>query len=1191
MNRPVGRVGRDRWARRSPVGRPGGPALPGFWPLAGILDVAKSSLLLGVWLLGCAVSTGAAPVTGQVLSLDSRDQWVLAADPANVGKQQQWWSGPRPEARPARVPGSIQETLGEYHGVAWYWRAVKVPRHPHADGRYLLRFWSVDYFIEVWVNGRPVGQHEGVDTMVELDVTDAIRPEAENLVAVRLINPGNSPVDGFVIRECPGRNKFDPWGPGSTYNQGGFLDSVELLLTAPVRVESLYLKPDWQSGVIEAEVNVRNVTGKPTQGSLVLSVAPASGGEALDLSTTAVELAAGDTLAKAQVRVRDFRLWSLEDPMLYRVAARVTREGSEVMDEKSAQSGFRDFRFADGYFRLNGKRIFLKSAHFGGDSPITGILPLDPGMLRRDFLSMKLMGFNMARCIAGLGRRFMMDLADEIGFLVYDESYAAWCVTPSPRLAERWNRTVGGMIKRDRNHPSVVIWGLLNETGNGPVFMQAVNSLDFVKSLDDTRLVMLNSGRFDGMMIERIEGQRQMLPEAWSAHSGFQVPFVARNSSGAPIDHDGTIFPAGALALHVGMSGEPAVIRFTAPADGEYRIAARFIGIAGPPAPGPATTGAGYVLAKGQMLFSDKINCGGRPNEAAYEGRVTLKRGDVIDVVSGSGNETFNSDTTRVNLAITGPDGVVHEATKEWSLANRNPNGVWTYGSMAAGVVDSARFAKFERSFDGVRRSIGSLSNPGSKVWEDLLGDKHPYQGCPHTAPIIHTLRTIDGGGRPLFISEYGFGSANNLLHLRGHYAQAATGYAFDQKALDDAFKKFTNDWTRWKMADTFGNPENYFRQCVAMEAGGRLLGTSAIRANSNVVAHSLTACHDTVLAAEGLITSFREPKPGVMDAMFDAWSPLRFCAFAEPIQVMRGGSVHVEVVLVNEDVLRPGKYPVRMQVLGPDGSRPLDTSVSVEIPQKLTRPEPPYANLLFSKDVKIDGPAGAYKVFAFFEERAAAEGGEYTFWADDPAAMPKVGSTVTLWGQDDGLARWLDSKGIKTQPFGAGGAAREVILVGKAPGADFPELTKRIEAGATALFLCPAVFAKGNQPTALLPLPAKGTLTTVDDWLYQNNDWARNHPIFKGLPTGLLDYQYYREILGNKFFSGQAPPDEPVAGMINTSIGYSSGLTVAVFRQGQGRLLLNSLLVREHLSLEKPHPVAERLLRNMVNYAQADSP
>ena len=75
-------------------------------------------------------------------------------------------------------------------------------------------------------------------------------------MAVRVVNPSNTPIDGMLIRECPGRNRVDPWGPGACYNNGGLIDCVELLIAPAVRVESLYVKPDWQSGVIEAEVNV-----------------------------------------------------------------------------------------------------------------------------------------------------------------------------------------------------------------------------------------------------------------------------------------------------------------------------------------------------------------------------------------------------------------------------------------------------------------------------------------------------------------------------------------------------------------------------------------------------------------------------------------------------------------------------------------------------------------------------------------------------------------------------------------------------------------------------------------------------------------------------------------------------------------------------------------------------------------------
>ncbi len=1154
------------------------------------MNCARLCLPLCLSLLPSPASPRAAPISGRVLSLDAKDRWLVAADPANAGIRESWWKAPRPDARPIRVPGTMQEVLGDYHGVAWYWLELSIPENPHALGRYVLRFFSVDYAAEVWLNGERVGSGEGADTMFELDVTRAAKPGAKNLLAVRVINPTNVPIDGLVIREAPGRNRFEPWSPGSTYNAGGIQDSVELLITAPVRIEDLYLKPDWKSGAIDAEVAVLSALEERAKVTLELSAAPAASGETLDLRTVDSEIPPGRTVLSARVHVPDFRLWQLEDPVLYRVTARIAREGSDSVDEKSARCGFRDFRFQDGYFRLNGKRIYLKSAHFGGDSPLTGIVPFDRGMVRRDFLELKLMGFNMARCISGLERRHVMDLADEIGLMVYDECFAAWCVSPSPKLAERWLRATAGMILRDRNHPSVVIWGLLNETPNGPVFSLAVESLPRLKLLDDTRVFMLNSGRFDGQLFDAPPGadadRRPELPEAWVLGRGFQVPFVARNVRGADVEYDGTIFPAGSLSLHVGMSGELAVLRFSAPADGEYRVRAEFRGIAGPPAGGPKTTGAVYVLAGSQKLVEDAINCRGRGNETSYEGKLLLRRGQTVGIVSGSGVGAFNSDTTGADVVLVGPDGGVHDAAKDWSIRKGNPNGPWTYGWMPPGEPDPSKFAPFEGTFDGVRKSIGSLSNPGAAWWEDVLADKHPYQPCPHTASVIRTLRTIDGGPRPLFISEYGFGSANNLTHLLGHYDQVDIPYAFDRATLDAVFRRFREDWDRWRLADDFGNMESYFRQCVAMEAMGRLLGTSAIRSNPHVIAHSLTACHDTVLAAEGLITSFREPKPGVHDAMRDAWSPLRFSAFAEPLQVWKGGTAHVEVALVNEDALRPGKYTARIQVLGPAGYKALDAEAAVDVPEALPRPEPPFAKLIFSRDVEIDGPAGTYRVSAFFESGAAAEGGEYTFWVHDPAAMPQVRSAVTLWGEDAELAAWLASRGVRTRRFEERQSEREVILVGRAPGEDFAELARHIARGSAAIFLCPSVFARGDDATALLPLERKGKLTAVHDWLYNNNDWAKRHPIFDGLPTGLMDYQFYREILGHLFWTDQDVPDEIASGMTNTSIGYSSGLTISGYALGEGRFYLNTLLIRENVSSEASHPVAERILRNLLNHA-----
>ena len=1137
-------------------------------------------------LFSTVISLFSADQAGKTISLDSGDAWMLAADPDNVGKQQEWFLRTQDAAKPIRVPGTMQEVLGEYHGVAWYWRTVTIPANPFPSGHTWLRFWSIDYASEVWVNGQSVGQQECADAMVEMDVTAAVRPNQENLIAVRVVNPTNSPIDGMIIRECPGRNRVDPWTPGACYNNGGLVDSVELLISPALRVETLYVLPNWKTGAIQARVNVRNSGTQPTRGQVTISVTPQTGGESLDFRSMDSEFPVGDTPLTLVGQVSDFRLWDIENPVLYRVTVRVQSAGTNAFDEKSTNCGFRDFHFEDGYFRLNGKRIFLKSAHFGGDAPLTCAVPLDPGLLRKDFLQMKAMGFNMARCIAGLGKRYVMDQADELGFLVYDESYAAWAVTPSPHLAPRWNRAIEGMIRRDRNHPSVVIWGLLNETSNGPVFLQALNALPLVKSLDDSRVVMLNSGRFDGLMSERPDQAGAHLPEAWVTNQGFNTPMVACNRTGADLEHDGTIFPNAVVALHVGPAGESAVLRFTAPASGEYKLDAQFRGIAGPPAPGPITTGAVSIQVGGRNVFSDKLNCDGRPNEAVCQQRVTLQRGETIDFVSGSGNETFNSDTTSISASITGSDGKVYDAARDWSIAEGNPHGVWSYGYLPALSQDVSQFRPFATCFDGIRRSIGSLSNPGSLEWEDVLADKHPYQPCPHTADVIRTLRTIDGGGRPLFISEYGFGSANNLVHLAGHYDQASIAYAFDREYLDRYLRQFQSDWERWGLTDTFGDPERYFRECVAMEAMGRRLGTSAIRSNPHVIAHSLTACHDTVLAAEGLITSFREPKPGVHDAMSDVWSPLQFCTFVEPLHVVRGQSAHVEVTLVNEDALKPGTYPILIQIWGPGNSRPLQTRVQIEIPAESTRPEPSFAIPIFAQDVLMDGAPGTYHCLARFESGAAAEGGSFEFWLDDPATLPVVASPVTLWGDDKELSQWIESRGLLASASSPVPATHDVLLIGNAPGTDWNELKRRIESGATAVFLCPSVFAQGDQSLALLPVEPQGRLEAVRDWLYQNNDWAKSHPIFAGLPTGLLDYQYYREILGEHFFVGQDVPDEVVAGMINTSYGYQAGLTMGVYRLGAGRVILNSLRVRENLSATSSHPVAEHLLRNMLNYA-----
>ncbi len=1157
------------------------------------------------------------PAIDRVASLDGR--WLLAPDAQNVGRDQKWFEAPQPEAKPTPVPWIIQEVFPGHHGVAWYWRDFTAPANPHPQGRYLLRFWAVDYLADVWLNGVHVGSHEGGEDPFVLDVTAAVKPGAVNRVAVRVLNPTDRPIDGIVLAQTPRRNKTAPYSPGSDYNYGGITDSVELLVVPQARVEDVFAQPDSATGNVRVQATVRNAGQSAVRGRLRVSVAPAADGPTIDTAEIARELPPGETLVEATLRVPQPHLWDLNDPYLYRVTARVAADGGEGFDEQSARCGFRDFRFADGYFRLNGRRIYLKSSHTGADTPVGIRVAYDRDLLRRDLLNCKVMGFNMVRFIAGVPQRYQLDLCDEIGLMVYEENFASWCLMDSPQMGERFDHSTLGMVRRDRNHPSVVMWGLLNETGDGPVFLRAVAALPKVRALDPGRMVMLNSGGADSYQ----GASPGAGPTTWRVEASL-VPNVTRNVRDKDLFFDGTTWPPGVFALHPGVGGEYSVVRWTAPADGQYALAARFTDIV---VHGHAATDV-HIFHQGKPLFEDFINLKGRGGKADFAGKLAVKKGDAIDVVVGIGDERPFGDTTALAMTLKSEAGRVYDVAADFST-KANPNGPWTYGFLAPGPKpDLKTLAKYAVGEAELRKAIGRIANPGSNEWEDVLADRHPYQPLPHNAGVVHTLRTVDGWGKPLWLSEYGIGSALDLPRLARHYEQLGKTHCEDAVAYRRYLDAFMADWARWKMADTFANPEDYFRQCLGWMAGLRLLGTKAIRANPCVVGYSLTGTQDQGLTGEGLTTTFRELKPGTIDAMFEAWAPLRWCLFVEPVQVYRGQKATLDAVLANEDVLRPGEYPARLQVFGPAGACVFDRTISVRIPESKKKPEPPFAMAVFSEAVPIDGPSGKYRFTATFEKGAAAAGGEVEFYVADPADMPNVECEVVLWGDDPQLAAWLKDHGIRTRrfsplppgqgpgvrasssprpltgegpgvraglaPAGDGPgvrARREVVLVGNKPlagdAAAFADLARHIARGSTAVFLSPEVFKKGDDPAGWLPLAKKGTLAGLPVWVYHKDDWARRHPIFDGLPAGcVLDHTFYREVLGSLGWSGQEAPAEAVAAAINTSSGYSSGLTVAVHKLGAGRLVLNTLRIRENLGRD---PVAERLLRNMLRYAAED--
>ena len=229
--------------------------MPAAWIILAVVFLAFMAAAPGT-----AAEPEAGARSGLVVSLDGT--WLLAPDPQNVGRQEKWWEKPAAGAKPTKVPWIIQDAFPGYHGVAWYWRDFTAPANPHVEGRYLLRFWAVDYLAEVWLNGVAVGGHEGGEGPFVLDVTAAIKPGQPNLLAVRVLNPTNEPIDGIAL----------PLHSAAV--QGGAVSRRALVQrrrdrrfgrtapVPPVRVADLWVRPDAEDG---QDPRARDAAQRPGQ--------------------------------------------------------------------------------------------------------------------------------------------------------------------------------------------------------------------------------------------------------------------------------------------------------------------------------------------------------------------------------------------------------------------------------------------------------------------------------------------------------------------------------------------------------------------------------------------------------------------------------------------------------------------------------------------------------------------------------------------------------------------------------------------------------------------------------------------------------------------------------------------------------------------------------------------------------------
>ncbi len=381
----------------------------------------------------------------------------------------------------------------DYEFISTYRRRFKYP--PEADGkRVFVDFEGAMTASTVWINGHALGEYKGGFTPFSFELTPHLRKDGENVLVVQL--------------DSTEREDMPPFGYEIDYMTfGGIYREVSLRVVPEVYLDNIFARPVnvlsmpglevdcFLAGAVanglslEAElVDGETVIGRATMP--VPAGTPSDQEASLDPTTSAPVYASTQTRQDGArhtlvfSKIGKVELWDIQHPRLYSVRVRLMRAGHPI-DEDIRRIGFREAMFTDHGFSLNGKIVKLRGLDRHQTFPFVGqAMPAraqrqDAKILRHN------LHCNLVRTSHYPQSRHFLDCCDEIGLLVLEEIPGWQHIGPEPwKLVAIDN--VGRMIRRDWNHPSVVLWGVrINESRDDHDFYTRTNAL--AHALDPTR--------------------------------------------------------------------------------------------------------------------------------------------------------------------------------------------------------------------------------------------------------------------------------------------------------------------------------------------------------------------------------------------------------------------------------------------------------------------------------------------------------------------------------------------------------------------------------------------------------------------------------------------------------------------------------------------------------------------------------
>lgn len=369
-------------------------------------------------------------------------------------------SGPFYEGWDATVGGGMGRLPSP--GVAWYRKKLDIPLDKKGK-RAILEIDGAMSYAMVWINGRLAGGWPYGYNSWQLDISGYIKPGEENLLAIRLDNPNHS----------------SRWYPG-----GGIYRNVWLSFVEPVHVAQWGTYASCRnasdvSATVDLEVTIENKSHSRAGVEAATKIYELdkdglkTGNTVAEFEPLTVDIHAGErTTVKGSVVIQNPRFWGpppTQTPNLY-LAVTTVRKNGETVDQFETPFGIRSLRFdPDSGIYINNEHIYIKGVNQHHDLGALGAA-FNVRAAERQLEILQEMGCNAIRMAHNPPAPELLELTDRMGFLVVNEIFDSWERKKTPHdfhlIFPDWHeQDVRSFIRRDRNHPSIVMWSLGNEVG------------------------------------------------------------------------------------------------------------------------------------------------------------------------------------------------------------------------------------------------------------------------------------------------------------------------------------------------------------------------------------------------------------------------------------------------------------------------------------------------------------------------------------------------------------------------------------------------------------------------------------------------------------------------------------------------------------------------------------------------------